>query len=45
MDKFQIKVSINETLQWVYKGISNLKRNFIGIHPFITFFSKTSFYT
>lgn len=31
------KVSVNETLKWVHKGISNLKRNLLGIHHMITY--------
>ncbi len=27
----------NETLKWVHKGISNLKRNLLGIHHMITY--------
>jgi hypothetical protein len=31
------KVSVNETLKWVHKGISNLKRNLLGIYHMITY--------
>ncbi len=31
------KISVNETLKWVHKGISNLKRNLLGIHHMITY--------
>ena len=31
------RVSVNETLKWVHKGISNLKRNLLGIHHMITY--------
>jgi hypothetical protein len=31
------KKSVNETLKWVHKGISNLKRNLLGIYHMITY--------
>lgn len=31
------KVSVNETLKWVHKGISNLKKKLLGIHHMITY--------